>query len=383
MKFNKLEAFYIVPEMKKKFSLGEVDGLPRDIGPIRDMVLLKGTTSSSVESWSAIDTVKLPIYGAESSIESWALMQEVGGNFIKKEFQNAREAVYALGYLVDHHIFKAAFANLFIDALAIENNLPLATLLGGTKSKVDVGVSIPKTASFEEIAKKIEQERFKRIKIKVGPNKDDYEKVKAIKRRFPTLSLMVDANSSFDLKNPQHRKLLYKYGSLNLLMIEQPLAHNDIQNHVALQQAFNKRNIPGKICLDESIYTLDDLKQAIDGGIPIINIKVTRVGGLDIAKTMIEYCQRFGVDTWIGGMGELTTPGKAHSLAMASHPGVTLPSDISGTSAYFIDGNDPCKTPMERESEGAFIRIPKKVGRGWDVDEKKLARITKHKKVFK
>lgn len=382
MKFKKLEALYIVPEMKMQFSLGEINGQPRNIGPVRDMVLLKGTTTSGIEAWSAIDTVTLPIYGSESTIESWALVNSIGGQFLNKNLQSAREAVYALGYLVDHHIFKAAFANLFLDALAIEKNVSLSSLLGGTKKTVDVGVSIPKTATFEEIAKKIENEKYKRIKIKVGPNEDDFNKISAIRKKFPKIALMIDANSSFDIKNQEHIKLLYKYGNLDLLMIEQPLAHNDIIRHVALQQNFNKRKIPGKICLDESIHTMDDLQQAVEGGIPIINIKVTRVGGLDIARTMIEYCQKHSVDTWIGGMGELTSPGKAHSLAMASHPGVTLPADISGTSAYFIEGHDPCKTPMEREQEGAFIKVPTQAGRGWEIDEKKVATITKSKKVF-
>lgn len=382
MRFERIEARYVVPEMKQVFSLGDVEGLPRNIGPKRDMVVLKGDTSTGIEAWSAIDTTKLPVYGSESTVEAWALVQEIGENFLGKDFDTPREAVRSLGYLIDHPIFQAAFANLFMDAEAIDKNVPLFRLLQGEKSKVEVGVSIPKNATAEQIAEKITKEKFRRIKIKVGPSAADYEKVASVRENFPGVLLMVDANSSFDLRNPEHRRLLLEYGRLDLLMIEQPLAHNDIVNHLELQSIYTRSGIPGRICLDESIHTMSDLHQAVDGGIPIINIKVTRVGGLDVAREMIEYCQQHQVDTWIGGMVELTAPGKAHSLAMATHRGVTLPSDISGTAAYFKEGQDPCRTPMERDVEGAFISVPNIPGRGWEVDPQKMDLITKETVVF-
>lgn len=377
MKFERLEARYVIPDMGREFTLGDVDGQSRVIGPIRDMVVLHGFTSTGVEAWSAIDTVKLPVYGSESSTEAWALLQEVGETFIGKDFKNPRKAVRSLGYMIDHYIFQAAFANLFLDAEAIEKGVPLFTLLGGTKDKVEIGVSIPKTATIEDISKKITVEKYQRIKVKVGPTEADYQKIATIKKAFPKIKLMIDANSSFDIRNKEQERLLMSYGGLDLLMMEQPLAHNDIIKHIGLQRMFNQYGLPGHVCLDESILTMDDLITAVEGGIPIINIKVTRVGGLDIAKEMIEYCQKHKVDTWVGGMVELTAPGKAHSLAMASHPGVTLPSDISGSAGYYVKDNDPYVTPMEREKDGAFIRVPKTTGRGWEVDLQKMDKITK------
>lgn len=382
MKFERLEARYVTPEMKHTFSLGDVDGLPRNIGPERDMVVLRGQTSNGAEAWSAIDTTKLPVYGSESTVEAWSLLKTIGANFVGKNFESPREAVRSLGYMIDHYIFQASFANLYLDAEAIEKNIPLYELLGGKKTKVNVGISISKNDKTDDIFEKITKDKFKRIKVKISPTMDDFDKISVIRNKFPDILLMIDANSSFDLQNLDHKKLLHAYGSLGLLMIEQPLAHNDILEHIKLQNEFNKISTPGKICLDESIHTMSDLRQAVEGGIPIINIKVTRVGGLDIAREMIEYCQFNNVDTWIGGMVELTAPGKAHSLAMASHPGVTLPSDISGTAAYFKEGQDPCKTPMEREADGAYINIPSTPGRGWEVDLEKMNKITKETIVF-
>ncbi len=382
MKFERLEARYITPEMRHVFSLGDVDGLPRDIGPKRDMIALRGQTSNGVEAWSSIDTTKFPVYGSESTIEAWALLNEIGSKFVGKDFDDPREAVRSLGFLMDHPIFQAAFANLYLDAEAIDKDVPLFTLLGGEKPQVEVGVSISKNDSLEQIAERISKDKYRRIKIKVGPSQGDLDKIARIRTAYPDVLLMIDANSSFDLHNPEHKRLLIGYGNLDLLMMEQPLAYNDIVAHTQLQQEFNVNSVPGRICLDESIHTMSDLEQAVEGGIPIINIKVTRVGGLDIARKMIDYCQERGVDTWVGGMVELTSPGKAHSLAMAAHPGVTLPSDISGTSAYFKEGDDPCVAPMEREPDGAYIKVPTTPGRGWDVDLEKMDRITKDTVVF-
>src|SRR3989344_2472519 len=151
MNFERLEARYVVPEMKRVFSLGDVNGLPRDIGPYRDMIVLHGETTSGTEGWSAIDTTKFPVYGSESTIEAWALLSEIGSNLLGKDLQSPREAVKSLGFLIDHSIFQAAFANLYLDTEANYKNVPLYTLLGGEKNAVEVGISISKDESLDRI----------------------------------------------------------------------------------------------------------------------------------------------------------------------------------------------------------------------------------------
>lgn len=232
MKFSKLEARYITPKLKGIFSLGDVDNLPRVIGPKRHLITLRGFTESGIEAWGTIDTSRLPLYSEESTIESWALVQVLGQEFVGKEFADTNEAVRSLGYLVRHNIFKAGFANLFMDAQALERGVPLNNLLGGNKNKVEVGISIPKSATIEEISKRITRDNFRRIKVKISPTKEDYEKISAIKKAFPNVMLMVDANSSFVLQNKTHFDLLMKYGELGLLMIEQPLGSDDVRQHI-------------------------------------------------------------------------------------------------------------------------------------------------------
>ncbi|OGK16377.1 hypothetical protein A2774_02895 [Candidatus Roizmanbacteria bacterium RIFCSPHIGHO2_01_FULL_39_12c] len=379
MRIETLEARLIKPTLVKAFPLGEVKGHPRIVGPQRDMIALQAESTNGYRGWATIDTLPFPFYNPESTFEAWELLQRVGRNVVGVDMGDAEEIVDRLGPIVGHNIFKAGFANLFFDIDAQAKDVPLYRLVGGMNRTVEVGISIPKSASPEEIERQIAQ-GFRRIKIKVGPSYDDFKKVAQIRQTYPLLLLMVDANSSFDHNNGDHMNILKAFGELNLLMIEQPLAHDDIRHHVKLQQMFYRNQIPGRICLDESIETIDHMDQAIKGGIPIINIKIARVGGLPIAKRMIEMAESEGVATWVGGMLE-PTPSKAHSLAIATHPGVNLPSDISGTAAYFKEGQDPVVEPMVRD--GGYIHVKDVPGRGWDVDKNILQNITKSFIVFK
>lgn len=378
MKFDRIEAIRIEPALQRAFPIGDVDGHPRVVGPLRDMIALEATTDNGIVAWSSIDALPEPFYNAEWAGGDWALVREIGQRVIGKEFASPEDVVHALGPIVGHNMLKAGFSNLFLDAEAQRQGVPLYTLLGGTDPKVEAGISIPKSASQADIEAFIEK-GFRRLKIKIGPTQEDFDKVRAIVERNPDNQVMIDANSSFDHTNDEHMRLLREYGAMNLLMMEQPLAHDDIRHHVALQRSFADAGLPGRVCLDESIESWDQLHQAVEGGIPIINIKIARVGGLHVARQMIEYCAAHRVDTWIGGMLE-PTPSKAHSLAMATHPGVTLASDISGSSAYFAEGNDPTVQPMVMDK--GFITAPNVPGRGWEVDHHILERITTERIIF-
>src|SRR5699024_12675838 len=116
---------------------------------------------------------------------------------------------------------------------------------------------------------------------------------------------------------------------LNLMMIEQPLAHDDIVDHATLQANMNT-----PICLDESIHSLEDTRKAIElGSCKIINIKIGRVGGLTEAKRIHDYCHAHGIDVWCGGMLEAGV-GRAHNIALTTLAGFTLPVDTAGSSRY-------------------------------------------------
>ena len=172
-----------------------------------------------------------------------------------------------------------------------------------------------------------------------------------VRRQFPDVPLQVDANSAYTLADLDHLKRLDEFG---LILIEQPLAHDDIIDHATLQAA-----LATPVCLDESIHSADDARKAIDlGACRVINIKVSRVGGPREAKRVHDVCLSRGIPVWCGGMHEFGI-GRAANLAVSGLPGFTLPGDISGSDKYY--GEDLIDPPL-LAVEGA-IDVPR--ARAW------------------
>jgi O-succinylbenzoate synthase len=185
-----------------------------------------------------------------------------------------------------------------------------------------------------------------------------------VRERYPDVPLMADANSAYTLADAPRLKELDRLG---LMMIEQPLAHDDIVDHAALQA-----QLATPICLDESIISLDDARKALQlGSGRIINIKVSRVGGLLNAKRIHDYCHERGVPVWCGGMHEFGV-GRAANLAISSLPGYSLPGDVSGSDKYY---HEDIVRPAIRAVGGA-IPVPDGPGLGYAVDEERVARAT-------
>ncbi len=181
--------------------------------------------------------------------------------------------------------------------------------------------------------------------------------VREIRRRHPGILLSVDANAAYTLADADHLRAL---DALDLLMIEQPLAHDDLVDHARLQQGLKTA-----LCLDESITSDDHARQALDtGACRIVNMKIGRVGGYAQALRIHDLCVARGVPLWCGGMLE-SGIGRAHNVALASLPGFTLPGDISGSARYFE--RDVIVPPVEVAADGT-VAVPTAPGLGYEVD---------------
>ena len=193
------------------------------------------------------------------------------------------------------------------------------------------GVSLGIEKEVEPLLDQIERyeaEGYRRIKLKIAPGWD-VEIVRRVRERFPTIALQVDANSAYTLDD---LPVLKRLDEFDLLLIEQPLAHDDIIDHARLQAALKT-----PICLDESIHSADDARKALDlGACRVMNIKVSRVGGLREAKRVHDVCFERGVPVWCGGMHEFGI-GRAANVAIASLAGFTLPGDVSGSDKYYAE----------------------------------------------
>ena len=222
--------------------------------------------------------------------------------------------------------------------------------------------------------KKIEKELaagYQRIKIKIKPGWD-VNIVEQVRRRFPGIRLMADANSAYALADTPLFRELDKF---DLMMIEQPLAHDDIFDHAELQ-----KQIKTPVCLDESIHSSQDAQHALDlRSCKIINVKLGRVGGHSEAKCVEKVCRENEIPVWCGGMLEAGI-GRAHNIAMATLAGFTLPGDVSASSRYWEE--DIIEPPVTITSEGTIV-APEKPGIGFDVNKSRIDSLTIRKEIIK
>jgi o-succinylbenzoate synthase len=266
-----------------------------------------------------------------------------------------------------HPMAKAGLELALWDLEGKRAGKPLRELLRGKRDRVAVGVSVGLHASaaarVERVGRYLE-EGYGRVKLKIKPGRD-VDDAQAVRAAFPKLRLQVDANSSYTLETAQALRPL---DDLDLLLIEQPLAEDDLWDHGKLQMQFCTR-----ICLDESILAERHARQALEiGACRIINIKAGRVGGLTEALAIHDLCRQREVPVWCGGMLE-TGVGRAANLALASLPGFTLPGDISASDRYYWEDITEERFVLNPDST---IDVPVGPGLGVTVDRAALRRFT-------
>ena len=258
---------------------------------------------------------------------------------------------------------RAALEAAHADALAKSQGRPLWRFHGSERREVEVGVSVGIHPTVGELLDRIAaylEDGYRRIKIKIKPGWD-VDVAAAVRERFPSIGLMVDANAAYTLADADHLRGL---DELDLMMIEQPFHHTDLVDHAAFQ-----RLVKTPVCLDESITDLSLARAALElGAMQIVNIKPPRVGGLREARAIHDTCRDRGVPVWCGGLLECGI-GRAHNLALATLPGFTLPGDLSASSRYWAE--DVIEPEVTMEKNGT-IRLSDRPGIGYEVVESRL-----------
>jgi o-succinylbenzoate synthase len=228
-----------------------------------------------------------------------------------------------------HRMAKAALEAAVLDAVLRAEGRSLAAYLGAVRDRVPCGVSVGIAPSAEEMLAQIRgylAKGYLRVKLKIEPGRD-VDVVRAVREALPDVPLSVDANAAYA---PADVGVFHALDELGLVMIEQPLHHEDLVEHARLQA-----RLATPICLDESIRSAADAVAAIElGACRVINIKPGRVGGLEESRRVHDVARAAGVPVWIGGMLE-TGVGRAANLALAALPGVTMPGDTSASERYF------------------------------------------------
>jgi o-succinylbenzoate synthase len=331
----------------------------------RRIVLLEADVDGVI-GWAECVAGETPQYSPETVETAWHVLRDHLWPLMKgKDFASAGDVSAMLESVRGHNMAKGAMEAAVWDAEAKHKSVPLWELLGGVRQEIACGVSIGIKKSLDELAAAVKKELdagYQRIKIKIKPGRD-VEQVKRLRHDFPSVKLMVDANSAYRLED---WALLKELDGFYLMMIEQPLGWEDIYSHAELQE-----KLVTPICLDESIHTFEQARAAIAlGACKIINIKLGRVGGYTSARKIHDLCERNRIPVWCGGMLE-SGIGRAHNIALSTLPNFALPGDVSASRRYWVE--DIIEPEVVVSPQGT-IRVPAGPGIGF---EPRLDRIEK------
>ncbi len=331
-------------------------------------VMLVTLHCDGLEGWGECVAGESPFYSEEYIDGAWdVITRYLAPALLSKTLQAGREVPALLARVREHPMAKAALENAAWDAEALEKQVPLWKLLGGTRQEIACGVSIGIQDSHEQLLDKIATELaagYQRIKVKVKPGWD-VEVLEKIRARWPEILLSCDANSAYTLDDERHLK---SFDRFHLLMIEQPLWADDFYFHARLQ-----KQIQSALCLDEAIRSPRDAEAALElGACRIVNVKVGRVGGFSNAIAIHDVAERFNIPVWCGGMLE-SGVGRAHNIALSTLPNFKLPGDVSASKRYWAE--DIIEPEVEVSPEGT-IAINDKPGRGYELRPELIKRLT-------
>lgn len=331
-------------------------------------VLLLEVRSDGLSGWSEITVDEEPFYNSETTDTAWHILRDfIVPLTLGKIVETAQEARTLMSRIRGHEMARAGLENALWDIESQQKGIPLHKLLGGSLTEIPCGVSLGIQPAVELVIAKIEHELaagYQRIKLKIKPG-SDIGMVKKVRKIFPNVKLMVDANSAYAL---QDAELLREFDSCDLLMIEQPLAWDELYQHAKLQAL-----ILTPICLDECIHNAHHARAAIElGACMVINVKLGRVGGHSEAKRVHDVCRECKIPVWCGGMLE-SGVGRVHNIAMSTLPGFILPGDVSASKRYWDE--DIIEPEVEVTTRGT-IKVPESPGLGYSVRRDRIERLT-------
>ncbi len=346
-------------------------------GVTRDRrILLAEIQSEGLTGWGECTAGERPFFSGESTDTAWqVIVNELGPMLAATEnIEHGGECPRTFKSVRGNPMAKAALENAIWDLEAQREGMSLSRLLGGVRDVIPCGVSLGIQASIAELMGIIETELaagYQRIKLKCKPGWDvvvfDH-----VRNRWPGITLSCDANSAYRLRDADH---LVTFDAFDLLMIEQPLWHDDFYYHSMLQ-----KRLETAICLDESIGNRRDALAAIEmESCKIINIKLGRVGGFSEAIAVHNAAQERGIPVWCGGMLE-SGVGRAHNIALSTLENFTLPGDVSASARYWVDD---IIEPDVTVSQAGEIAVPDIPGRGYEVRTDLVDQLTVRKETIR
>jgi O-succinylbenzoate synthase len=336
----------------------------------RRIGLLELRDASGITAWSECVAGEAPNYSPETIDTAWlAITEWLAPRLLGRDIASPGDVFPILDEGIRGHLMAKAAIEMGTWGLeATRLGMGLARLIGGTREQVDVGISLgiqdTPLALIQKVAAAL-AEGYRKVKIKIMPGAD-VAFLRAVREAVGhDAPLMVDANTAYRLDDLD---LLQEIDVLGLMMIEQPLAWDDLVRHAELQRCLRT-----PICLDESITSLERAQDmATLGSGRIVNIKPGRVGGFGPSIAIHDFCESSGMPVWCGGMLE-SGIGRACNVALASLPNFTKPGDISPSARYWE--RDIVTPEWTMTPEGTMI-VPPGDGLGVDVDRDRIEDLT-------
>lgn len=368
MKIDRIELVEIALRLRRPFRTSTGSTRTRRILLVR----LEGEGRTG---WGECVAGEAPGYSSETVETAWhVLTQFILPELAGRAADEPGDFLAPVSWIRGHRMAKAAVEMAAWDLDAKCAGVPLARHVGGAVTAIPVGVSVgiqPTDRRLLEVVEEHLARGYRRIKVKIEPGRD-VEMLGRLRDRLGTdARLMADANSAYSLDDLDRLRQL---DDLGLMMIEQPLAHDDYRDHARLQE-----ELQTSLCLDESLRSARDTELALElGSCRIVNVKPGRVGGVGPALEIHDLCRERGVPLWCGGMLE-SGIGRAHNLALATLPGFTLPGDISESARYW---EHDIVEPEFRLRDGT-LQVPDGAGIGVEPDLHRIRELTERKAVFR
>jgi len=367
MKIDQITLTHICVPLVETFRISSGEVAEKD-------AILVGVSSEGLVGYGESSPMSGSFYSDETPESAWnCLVNELIPRMLRSAPGSSREVNSLLDQTKGNAFAKAGLETAFWDLEAQKVRKPLYTLLGGERNQVEAGFATGIYPTIRELLLSVEKhlvDGYKRVKIKIQPGWD-MKPLSEVRGEFGKIALMVDANCAYTRKDLDHLKGLDDF---DLMMVEQPLAKDDLEGHAALQSVLRT-----PVCLDESAKDVSTVMKAIElNACKIVNIKIQRVGGLQNAKEIHDLCAKHEVPVWGGTMPELGIGG-AQTVHLATLSNFLFPTDVESSSRWFVDD---IISPVLEVKDG-LITLPDGVGNCYGVDYRNVQKYKVREQSFK
>lgn len=212
-----------------------------------------------------------------------------------------------------HNAAKAPVDMAVYDIMSKRMGVPLYRFLGGavrTKLPVARSVSLDTPEAMKTEAWDIVSEGIRRIKLKVGVNREqDIETVRTVREAVgKEIDINIDANQGWQVGEAVD--ILQKLKPYGIMFCEQPVHKDNIDG---LKEIREKTGV--KIMADESAYSPEKVLELVSKrAADCVNIKLEKCGGITPAIQISSICSAGGIPCQLGDAvtGGLNTAAGIH-----------------------------------------------------------------------